>query len=56
MNSATVCPSVGRGSDGRVVSITGLGSRGQKVMGSNPGVSRSDGICKYLSCLSLMLC
>jgi len=28
---------------GRVVSVTGLGSRGRKVVGSNPGVARSDG-------------
>ena len=28
----------------------------RKVVGSNPGVARSDGICKYLSCLSLTLC
>ena len=27
----------------------------RKVVGSNPGVARSDGICKYLSCLSLTL-
>ena len=27
----------------------------REVVGSNPGVA-SDGICKYLSCLSLILC
>jgi len=39
--------------DGRVVSVTGIErvqiSASQEVMGS-------DGICKYLSCLSLILC
>ena len=36
--------------DGRVVSITELGTIGRKVVGSNPRVARIDGhdvICKY---------
>ena len=39
-----------------MVSVARLGSRSQKVVGSNTGVARSDGICKYLSCLSLIPC
>jgi len=46
--TAPTFPAIAGGRDGRVVSVTGLGS--------NPGVARSDGICKYLSCLGLTLC